>query len=135
MTCKKAKILKYILAIKVCTLAMQKRQNDRFLLFCNSGLWRSFRWTQNEENPSFCCFRIPNVHTSIGWAKMHEVFKSLLPRYFLKDICVKWSQFEFQTISSKFHYTPSMGPGGPICPKTGPRGPIEGVGPQTPNFF
>ena len=30
MTCKKAKILKYILATKVCTLAMQKRQNDSF---------------------------------------------------------------------------------------------------------
>ena len=25
----------------------------------------------------------------LGWAKMHEVFKSLLPRYFLKDIYVK----------------------------------------------
>ena len=43
---------------------------------------------------------------TIGWAKMHEVFKSLLPRYFLKDIYVKWSQFEFQTIFSKFHYSP-----------------------------
>ena len=39
----------------------------------------------------------------LGWAKMHEVFKSLLPRYFLKDIYVKWSQFKFQTIFSKFH--------------------------------
>ena len=45
------------------------------------------------------------VHT-LGWTKMHEVFKSLLPRYFLKDIYVKWSQFEFQTIWSNFHYTP-----------------------------
>ena len=36
---------------------------------------------------------------------MHVVFKSLLPRYFLKDIYVKSSQFEFQTIFSKFHYT------------------------------
>ena len=26
---------------------------------------------------------------TLGWAKMHEVFKSLLPRYFLKDIYVK----------------------------------------------
>ena len=43
---------------------------------------------------------------SVGWPKMHEVFKSLLPRYFLKDIYVKWSQFEFQTIWSNFHYTP-----------------------------
>ena len=42
----------------------------------------------------------------IGWPKMHDVFKSLLPRYFLKDIYVKWSQFEFQTIWSNFHYTP-----------------------------
>ena len=42
----------------------------------------------------------------LGWAKMHEVFKYLLPRYFLKDIYVKWSQFEFQTIWSNFHYTP-----------------------------
>ena len=42
----------------------------------------------------------------LGWAKMHEVFKSLLPRYFLKDIYVKWSQFEFQTIWSNFHYSP-----------------------------
>ena len=42
----------------------------------------------------------------LGWTKMHDVFKSLLPRYFLKDIYVKWSQFEFQTIWSNFHYTP-----------------------------
>ena len=42
----------------------------------------------------------------LGWTKMHEVFTSLLPRYFLKDIHVKWSQFEFQTIFSKFHYSP-----------------------------
>ena len=41
----------------------------------------------------------------IGWPKMHEVFKSLLPRYFLKDVYVKWSQFEFQTIWSNFHYS------------------------------
>ena len=41
----------------------------------------------------------------VGWTKMHEVFKSLLPRYFLKDIYVKWSQFEFQTIWSNFHYS------------------------------
>ena len=27
--------------------------------------------------------------STIGWTKMHEVFKSLLPRYFLKDIYVK----------------------------------------------
>ena len=26
---------------------------------------------------------------TIGWTKMHDVFKSLLPRYFLKDIYVK----------------------------------------------
>ena len=25
----------------------------------------------------------------LGWTKMHDVFKSLLPRYFLKDIYVK----------------------------------------------
>ena len=44
---------------------------------------------------------------------MHEVFKSLLPRYFLNI----------------------YGPGGPYAPKQAPPGPIEGVGPQTPNFF
>ena len=27
--------------------------------------------------------------TTLGWTKMHDVFKSLLPRYFLKDIYVK----------------------------------------------
>ena len=28
-------------------------------------------------------------YVPLVWAKMHEVFKSLLPRYFLKDIYVK----------------------------------------------
>ena len=29
------------------------------------------------------------ISSCLGWTKMHEVFKSLLPRYFLKDIYVK----------------------------------------------
>ena len=38
-------------------------------------------------------FPLPHQHwneiSTLGWAKMHDVFKSLLPRYFLKDIYVK----------------------------------------------
>ena len=45
------------------------------------------------------------VHT-VGCVKMHEVFRSWLPSYFLKDLYVKWSQFDFQTIFSKIHYSP-----------------------------
>ena len=30
-----------------------------------------------------------HIAEPIGWTKMHDVFKSLLPRYFLKDIYVK----------------------------------------------
>ena len=98
----------------------------------------------------------------IGWTKMHDIFKSLLPRYFLKDIYVKWSQFEFQTIWSNFHYSPrrlkflltiivlakfrlkmifeffliKVSQKLYACfGAYGPPGPIEGVGPQTPNFF
>ena len=33
--------------------------------------------------------KISCKRATLGWAKMHEVFKSLLPRYFLKDIYVK----------------------------------------------
>ena len=29
------------------------------------------------------------IDSPLGWTKMHDVFKSLLPRYFLKDIYVK----------------------------------------------
>ena len=32
---------------------------------------------------------IRKVNYKLGWTKMHDVFKSLLPRYFLKDIYVK----------------------------------------------
>ena len=32
---------------------------------------------------------IRRMSTTVGWTKMHDVFKSLLPRYFLKDIYVK----------------------------------------------
>ena len=70
-------------------------------------LWEMFRVfcliAQGIGSVVFFCARAP----ALGWAKMHDVFKSLLPRYFLKDIYVKWSQFEFQTIWTNFHYTPS----------------------------
>ena len=51
------------------------------------------------------CYQLDVDCGALGWTKMHDVFKSLLPRYFLKDIYVKWSQFEFQTIWSNFHYS------------------------------